>query len=278
MLEFLFAHLRYLFIPGQQPFSIAPAETPVAGAIALLLTALLLLLLLWWGWRQPEGVRGTLLFGGGWILISLWPAYAIGLVGGGFFAGRHIYLPAVGWVLLLGTALSVVARRLPSLQYILAGGVLLLAVLAARGADSWRFDADVYQRATQLSPNDQGALEGLADALFAAGAAERATTAYEQLLDRVTNPKSRRGYLYRLAIISSEKGRIAQSNDYLRQILLENPDYAPAWVGLGNNAWLAGQMAAALQHYQRALQLEPGNTEAARNADQLKGMLQMTGR
>jgi len=263
------AHLRYLFIPGQQPFSIAPPEAPLAGTAALLMTGLLLLLLLWWGWRQSAAVKGLLCFGGAWISITLWPAYAIGLVGAGFFAGRHIYLPAVGWVMLLGTVVAVAVRRLPALQYAVAGGVLLLAMLAAQGVKSWRYDAAVYQRSTELSPNDQTALEGLADALFVAGSTDRAMAAYGQLLQRVANPGDRRGYLYRLALMSGEKGMVAQSNEYLQEILQENPDYAAAWVGLGNNAWLTGQMETALQHYQRALQLEPGNQEAARNIGEL---------
>jgi len=266
------AHLRYLFIPGQQPFSIAPPEAPVAGAVALVMTGMLLFLLLWWGWRQTTEVKGILCFGGLWIFITLWPAYAIAVVGGGFFAGRHIYLPAVGWVLLLGTVVAAAPRKLPSLQYVIAAAVLLLGGLAAQGVNNWRYDAIVYQRSTELSPNDQTALEGFADALFVAGATDRALAAYGQLLERVANPKSRQSYLYRLALISGEKGLVAQSNEYLRVLLQESPDYAAAWVGLGNNAWMSGQFDVALQHYQRALQLEPGNVEAARNSAELLKM------
>lgn len=267
---FLAAHLRFLFLPGQQPFSIAPPEGPIAGVVALALTDLLLLLFFWWGWRQTVAVKGLLAFGGAWILITLWPAYAIGLVGGGFFAGRHIYLPAVGWTLLLAVTVLAATRKRPALQYLFAVGVLLLGVLTTQGLASWRHDVTVYQRSTALSPNDQGALEGLADALFAAGTTERAMAVYGELLERVANPKARRGYLYRLALMTGEKGLVERSNHYLQEILRESPDYAPAWVGLGNNAWLAGEKTAALQHYQRALTLEPGNLEATRNRAELQ--------
>lgn len=263
------AHLRYLFIPGQQPFSLAPPDGPVAGAAALVMTGILVLLLVWWGWRQSTQTKGILCLGGAWIVITLWPAYAIALVGAGFFAGRHIYLPAVGWTLLLGTVVATVSRTLPSLQYVLIAGVVLMAVLSSQGGGSWHTDVAVYQRSAELSPNDRGALEGLADALFAAGSTDRALAAYGKLLDRVADPRARRGYLYRLALIQGERGMIAESNKYLLDILQESPDYAAAWVGLGNNAWISGQLDSALQNYQRALQLEPGNLEAARNHAEL---------
>ena len=269
LIEFFLAHLRYLFIPGQQPFSIDPVEEPLTGVIALFATIVLLLVLFWWGSHQTKKLKGTLCFGGMWIVITLWPSYAIALVGSGYFAGRHIYLPAVGWVLLLGVVFTEVSRKNQSLKYIASIGVLFMALLAARAANSWQNNVAVYQRSTSLSPNYAGSLEGLANALFEAGYRDKAMTAYQKLLERNQNPESRKGYLYRLAIICSETGKIQQSNEYLNIILMQSPDFAAAWVGLGNNAWLSGQMQVALKHYQVALKLEPANIEASRNSAQL---------
>jgi tetratricopeptide (TPR) repeat protein len=144
-----------------------------------------------------------------------------------------------------------------------------MALLAARATNSWQNNVAVYQRSTSLSPNYAGSLEGLANALFEAGFRDKAMTAYQKLLERNQNPESRKSYLYRLAIISSETGKIQQSNEYLNRILMQSPDFAAAWVGLGNNAWLSGQMQVALKHYQVALKLEPENIEASRNSAQL---------
>jgi hypothetical protein len=265
LVVFAAAHLRYLVIPGQQPFSIAPPEVPVAGMGSLALTFLLVGLIVGWGWRQRPAVQGLLLFGGVWIVITLWPAYAIALVENGFFAGRHCYLPAVGWAIILATVLAELTNRVRALPAILAGGVLLLAGFSFGAAASWRTDIAVYERSTQLSPNDEGPLAGLADALFTAGDTGRAMTAYQQLAARTPNLQARNTYRYRLAIMSSEKGEYGQSNGYLNEILRQAPDNAAAWTGLGNNAWLAGQEAMAINHYRQALKLEPGNQEAQRN-------------
>jgi hypothetical protein len=268
--EFLAAHVRYLFIPGQQPFSIAPVETTVAGTASLALTGLLLLMLVWWGWRQAAPVRAMLCFCGSWIIITLWPAYAIGMIGSGFFAGRHIYLPAVGWTLLLGSVAAVILQKVPYLKYVFVACLVGMAFLSVRAVENWRTDAGVYLRSTQLSPNDRSAWEGLADALFAAGNADRAVEAYGHLLDRVTDANARRSYLYRMAIISSEKLNYGKSDEYLQEILRDKPDYAPAWVGLGNNAWMSGRLNDALAYYQRALKFDPGNSEALRNSAELE--------
>jgi protein O-mannosyl-transferase len=270
---FLLAHLRYLFIPGQQPFSIDPAEEPVAGVVAILATCILLLLLFWWGYRQTEKIRGTLCFGGLWIFITLWPTYAIALVGSGYFAGRHIYLPAVGWVLILGVVLTEASFKIPYLKYVAAGGVFVMALLSARATNTWHTNVAVYQQSTKLSPNFEGSLAGFANALFEAGSRDQAMAAYKQLLERSPNSESSKSYLYRLAIICSETGRIQQSNEYLNEILRQSPDYAAAWVGLGNNSWLSGQMKVAFEYYQKALKLEPGNIEARRNSAQLAELM-----
>jgi len=263
--EFLLAHLRYLFIPGQQPFSMAPPELPLAGKASLYATAVLLLIAAWWASRQSANIKSFFVFTATWIFVALWPAYAIALIESGYFAARHIYLPAVGWALALAGIVAAMPARTLITTLCLLLGVLVMAPFSFQGVKAWRTDSAVYQRATEISPNYEGPWLGLGNALIDAKEMDRAAAIFRMLLAREPKPALRRDCLYSLALISAQTGQTPMSNQYLEELIRFEPGYAPAWVGLGNNAWLAGQFTAAIKHYRHALTLDPQNFEASQN-------------
>lgn len=270
VMEFFLAHLRYLLIPFAQPFSMAPPGVPVSGSLALGLTVVIVAALAAWSARQAPPERHLMIFGALWLLLALWPAYAVALVTPGYFAGRHAYLPAVGWTLLMATLIGALPRRLALLP---AAGVLAMLGIAMAAAGQWRTDLGVYERAAQLSPQADGPHAGMATAWLEHGKPEQALPEFEAALARARTPSARRDYLYSMAQIQGEAGRIPQCRQLLEQVLAISPGYSPAWVGMGNCAWLAGELASAADHYRRALSLDAGNREAAANLAAVRNLL-----
>lgn len=265
-LEFALAHLRYLALPGQQPFSIAPpdievtARAPAVAALALFLGAVAFAL-----WFRKELLRPMAL-GLGWMCLALWPAYAIALIGDGYFAGRHAYLPAAGLTIVLTALLSRVPindRRLWSLLAV--GSTTALAVLSFLASAQWASNVSAYQRATALSPQASGAWSGLGHAYLDHGKFAEAAQAFQTGVRAVRNVKSEQEMRYSLAVALAQAGRLAESTSQLQRITQLAPRDSAAWNGLGNNAWASGRLDLAEQYYREALRVQPNNFEARSN-------------
>lgn len=276
VLAFALAHLRYLLLPAAQPFSIAPPDLPVAGPGTLAGTGLVLVLLAGYAWRADGHARRALLLGVGWMLLALWPAYAIALVGDGFFAGRHAYLPAAGLSIVLLTVAdglpASAARRAAPLAALLLAYLGYSASVAA--TTHWGSNLAAYTRASALSPGFAGVWAGIGHAHMDADRPAPAQAAFERALAQRNSRRSEQEIRYALAAVLAQQGKLAQSDEHLLRLTVLDADDSSAWNGLGNNAWMRGDMSSAVRHYRRALAAEPANREAQRN---LRAALQTLG-
>lgn len=266
VLEYALAHFRYLALPGQQPFSIAPPGTNVTGQVSALVALGLLVVVIALTLRYPRDLSRPVMLGLGWIGVALWPAYAVALVGEGYFAGRHAYLPAIGLTIVLTAVFSCwqpVGQRLSVLLAV--SSIATLGVLSFIASGYWSSNLSAYQRATLLSPQASGPWSGLGHAHLENDRFDEAVKAFRMAVRTSHNAQTHQDSLYTLAFALARQGHLEESSNQLQRVTQMNPLNSTAWNGLGNNAWALGRLDLAEQYYREALRVHPGNHEAQSN-------------
>lgn len=265
-LAFALAHFRYLALPGQQPFSVASPGVAVAASAPAWVSLGLLFGVLALALRFPKDWLRPVLLGLGWISLALWPAYAIALVGDGYFAGRHAYLPAVG-LAILATALfsPVPAAHRPIPAALAVASAVTLAGLSFVASGQWSSNLTAYQRAIALSPQASGPWTGLGQAHLEREQFGEAAQAFQTALSKERNVQREREIRYLLALALAQQGRLDESSRELHRVTQLDPRDSSAWNGLGNNAWAGGRPDLAEQYYREALRVRPDNDEARSN-------------
>lgn len=264
VLELALAHLRFLILPAAPSFALRPPEIALASG-ATIFGSLAVLAGAAWHCRRT-GNAGTFAFGFVWLVVTLWPAYAVAMVGNGFFNGRQAYLASIGVALMLGALLNGLPPASRRLVGIAALALLpWMAASTATSALAWKSNSSVYAMAAQVSPNADGPRSGLAEALAARGEFPAALTRYAEALERAASLDARTLYLYEMARLHGQSGNSAEAERLLNEILALQPRNSFAWAGLGNLAWAAGQLPEAVAYYRQAVEADPRNYEATAN-------------
>ena len=269
VIEFVLTHVRFLWWPAMPPFALRPPEIPLASPVTLFLAFFLFLAALLTGYLL-RAAKPLLALGLALIVLGLWPAYAVALVGEGFFNGRQAYLPTAGIPIIVGALLAVADSK--AFRLTLSALVITLAWMAistVSGGAAWQSNISIYRQSMAVSPSAAGPRAGIAHALAEKGETDEAIKMYATALERAASPRERAEYLYLMASILGQQGRGSESDNLLRELTLIDPNHSPAWTGLGNNAWSAGRFEDAVTHYRKALQINPRNQEAASNLNSL---------
>jgi tetratricopeptide (TPR) repeat protein len=216
-------YLRQMFWPSDlcafYPYQTQHSIFAVAGSILFLFVTSAIC------WRQRHR-RPYLLVGWLWFTVMLVPVIGLVQVGGALTADRYLYLPSVGLTLMVAELardlLNHRQSRLPRhLASIAAGGVLFaLAMLSYTQAGYWRDTRSLFTHALQLI--NQGSDVHMQLARFYA----------------------------------SENDKAGALREYLAAARLDPNDFEPEY-DLGNLC--LDDPPQAIAHYQRALQLRPGN-------------------
>jgi len=215
-----------------------------------------------WYWNRGEG-KSTVAFMGLWFLIGLAPAlYLRTFANGDFVRDRYVYLPSVGFAILLAMAL----RSLPSIKGWSApavqGAVAAVLCLAYAGASlaqqvDWANDLLVMVRGYALYPDNPYTMVNLANEYSKRGANQPAIELAERAAR--THPE----YLYSrlsLAEVYVRAGRVEQGRVWLQEALKVTPEYAKSESGMAGLAGLYGQMGdypQALIYCNQILQKDP---------------------
>lgn len=270
--ELALAHLRFLWLPAAPPFALRPPEVALASTAAVAI-ALLILSAVLFAAHRLKASRDLVVLGLAWGGLMLWPAYAVAVVGEGFFNGRQAYIPSITITILLAAVWS----RLPD-RRMAVGGSLLLGVLGwmaystAASALVWRTNIGVYSQSMMLSPGAAGPRAAIAESLASVGKVDQAVAMYAGAVARADKAGEKADYLYEMGRILGQAGQIAPSNQYLGQAIELDPGHSHALTGLGNNAWIEGRQGEAEYFYRRAIAANPGNGEAISNLQRLRGM------
>jgi len=245
---------KLLFPTGLTGLYYTPYVTgKVVMQVVVPLLALGTLWIVLWYWNRREGNR-TVGFAACWFLIGLAPALYLRNFGNGdFVRDRYVYLPSVGFSILLAMAL----RRLPPLRQWSARavqcGAFAVVCVAWIGVSLaqqvyWANDFLVLLRGQSLYPTNPYTLVGLASEYSERGAHELAIQ-YAQTAER-EHPEY--GYArLSLAEVYVRAGRFDEGRLWLQRALLANPDFVASETGMASIAGLYGRMG----DYARALPL-----------------------
>ena len=208
----------------------------VAPALALAAVAAGL-----WYWNRREG-NSTVAFAGLWLLVGLAPALYLRNFGNGdFVRDRYIYLPSVGFAILLAMGL----RRLPSVkgwnaQTVQASVIVILCLGYASASLAqqvyWASDLLVLTRGEALYPDNPYTTAWLASEYSQRGAHDRAIVLAQRAVTE--HPEYAYGPLA-LGEAYIRAGRYAEGRVWLERL---NPEYVQSETGMASFAGLYGRM------------------------------------
>ena len=232
-----------------------------ASAAFLVPTALLLALILAlaWGIRRLEDAR-LALFACGWMVLPIIPVLWLRTFSEGDIAhDRYLYIPSIGFVLLVSLFLSKIANHWPASHKTLQlSGLAVLALAYALGTMTqqtyWASDLLLYQRAYRIAPHDNLICTNLGAALMDAGYADSAIALYSQVLAREP------GYglaNYDLGYAYYRTGKFQDAEVFLRRAIQINPVDSDEHICLGLSLWRQGRIDEAAQYIQQAIQIRP---------------------
>ena len=235
-------YLRQLLVPvGMTGLYYTPyVTTAILSQIVLPAAVLGALLVGLWYWNRREG-NSTVAFAGLWLMVALAPALYLRNFGNGdFVRDRYMYLPSIGFAILVAIGL----RQLPAIQgwtpQMVQGAavvVLCSVYICASVAQQvyWSNDLLLLVRGQALYPSNPYTMAGLAKEYSQRGAHDRAIA----LAEAVVRDHPEYGY-GPLALAESyiHAGRFDEGRRWLERM---DPDYAKSEVGMAGLAGLYGQ-------------------------------------
>jgi len=209
----------------------------VAGSRLALGTAVVGLLY----WNRREG-NSTVAFAGFWFLVGLAPALYLRNFGNGdFVRDRYVYLPSIGFAILLALA----CRHLPPIKRwsapVVQGGAVAVLCVAYIGASVaqqayWANDLLVVMRGQSLYSGNPFTMAWLASEYSRRGAHDRAIQLAEEAA--IKHPEYPYGALA-LAEVYIRAGRFDEGRAWMQKV---SPEYAQSETGMAKFAGLYGQI------------------------------------
>jgi tetratricopeptide (TPR) repeat protein len=196
----------------------------------------------------------------GWMALPIFPVLWLRAYAEGDIAhDRYLYIPSIGFVLLVSMFLAEASRRWrASHQTLQLAGLAILALVYASATLTqqtyWASDLLLYQRAYRIAPRDNLICNDLGAALMDAGNAGAAITLYSQVLARepgfwLSN--------YNLGYTYYKIARFQDAELYLRRAININATDSDEYLYLGLSVWRQGRAEEAVQYIQRAIQIRP---------------------
>jgi tetratricopeptide (TPR) repeat protein len=236
------------------------ASTPGAADLAALgFAAAYLGLVIWSARRFPMAM-----FALSWSAVSYLMVSNLIFPIGTIFGERLLYLPAIGFCLLLAAGLAQMARRSQTARRAATG--LALAILALYGArfvarcGDWASDTTLFAATVRDSPRSAKAHSNRGFTLQMAGNAAGAIESYHRALSIAPGMTGTRMSLASLLLHTGAPG---ESVDQFRLVVTQDPAISVAWSGLGTAQEALDQIEEAGASYRKALDLSLGRNREA---------------
>jgi protein O-mannosyl-transferase len=230
-----------------------------------------------WYWTRRTGDR-VVAFAGLWMVVTLIPVlYLRNFSNGDFVRDRYVYLPSVGFVILVAKLI----RLLPVLKSLssaavqaVATTVLVLAYFVGTYAQQvyWGSELLVFARGNALYPESAYAAVGFAKELSRRGAYDRAV---DLVKTAIRNRPDLGPSYFLLAEISVKRGDKERGRVYLDNAIAMFPSYLNSEVGKIDVAGIYGQLGDydhALALCSQVLQAEPDLYSALYNCGNISLM------
>jgi tetratricopeptide (TPR) repeat protein len=170
------------------------------------------------------------------LIVPLLPVLDLrSLTAGDIVHDRYLYLPSIGFALLVALSIRELARRLPEARrgFVSAVAVAvvagLFAVLTLSQQMQWASDILLYSRGLESAPANLTVRDNLANALLDANQPERAIPLYLEVISR--NPVFWRSN-YNLGFAYYKTGNFAGAEDYLKRAILIDPSDSDQYIYL----------------------------------------------
>jgi len=181
-------------------------------------------------------------------------------------AERLLYLPSVGWALLVAIGFD---RLLRAPRYRSIGTLALIAVVAAFGVRTWLRNGDwidngtLFESMARSAPCSAKARYNFGVALQDKGALAAAVAEYKEALAIASWTE---GAAFGIGVSSEKRGHVADAISWYQQALEIAPDYSDAHTNLCHVLFDSGQFAAAATACRKGLRYKPAD------ANLLKGL------
>jgi Tfp pilus assembly protein PilF len=225
-------------------------QAPVLSAVIFILVLLALLF-------RVQKANKTAFFIFFLMLIPLLPVIYIPTLGENPFAERYLYLPSVGFVLLLSLAVQYANRARPKSSSIITVSICLVIALYSSGVVArnpvWKNDRTLWEDTVIKSPDAAIAHYNLGLVLYNAGDLGGAIRQYQAALRLQPSPK-----VYNdLAVAYYDMGLYDKAIELLQIAVRISPDFADAHNNLGV-AYISKRLySKAIEHLKIAAALDP---------------------
>jgi tetratricopeptide (TPR) repeat protein len=195
-----------------------------------------------------------------WIALPIIPVLFLRAYAEGDIAhDRYLYVPSIGFVLLVSLFIAEIALRLPaSRRHLQLAALAIVASIYAYGTARhqiyWASDLMLYGRAYKIAPHNNLICNDLATALMDAGNSADAIVLYSRVLSRqpgfwLSN--------YNLGYTYYKIGRFKDAETFLRRAITINSTDSDEFLYLGLSVWRQGRTDEAVQDVQRAIEIRP---------------------
>lgn len=224
-----------------------------------LLFLFIVVVLLVWCWQRSH--LKLIPMASIWILLWLAPVmYIRALQPGEILHDRYLYLPSVGFCLLVGAALTKILadgeESNANIRTPLAAAALTIILMSVNVSEHrfWRDDVALYERGVRATPGNSKVKLNLANALADRGRFEEAVPIYLKLLD---DPAHQWALLYNLGYSYYQLGKLQDAQSYLEKAITLDPSNADEHKYAGLTQAKLGRGAVAEEHLKAAIRLKP---------------------
>ncbi|MCY1001580.1 tetratricopeptide repeat protein [Myxococcus sp. MISCRS1] len=249
-----------LFWPHPLVVTIPSRVEPLVSEVVL--GSLLLLLLagvLWRSWRTSPAVFA----GGIWLLTPLLPIFLMQLRGVEAYAERFLYLPSVGFCLLMAAGVKWMLERWAAQARavgLVAGGVLVVfAALTLARVPAWRDDIALWEDTLTKTPEEPSIHAYLGASYLKARRVEEAVAPLQiaaEAMPHLYQPQSD------LAVAYALLGRMDLAIPQLERVHAMRPREPVVLHNLGLALRKAGRQEEAVERFRAALRLSPRRADS----------------
>jgi tetratricopeptide (TPR) repeat protein len=231
---------------------------------------LLLLFCAWLAWRHRADTK--LLYLAGWVVITLAPVLSLGSVGQNVFAERYLYIPSLGFCLLLPAVaercLNAGARAKASIG--VAAIVAGFALLSLYRNPVWQDNETFYSQTVAASPDAAMMHQNLGVVWYQKGNHQASLQQFEAALEAeahafIHSPRDRYNALIGLSTIHLDAGRLEQAWQIAIDALAINTEWEEAYRVLGTIRSRQSRDDEAEELLSRAVALKPSDVIARIN-------------
>ncbi|HWB61904.1 MAG TPA: tetratricopeptide repeat protein [Chitinophagales bacterium] len=277
-------YVKLSLIPWPLSYNYAYNQIPAAGwANAATITGILLFIFIAGVLLYSYKKAPVLALGTGIFLLGLAPAMGFVILKGGIFAERFLYLPSLGFSLIIGWLITQFLCRqsliISKQAWFATGGIVLAySLITIQRNKDWKDDYTLAAHDVIATPGSCQVHLHYGKKLIDMAVAETGpeqrksyfNTGIEQLeIALAINPHYARAY-FKLAYAYQV---IQQNNDsaiyYYHRAIDEAPGYAPAYNNLGAIYGKTGRYNMAEYYLKKALDIDPGMTSAIQQLQML---------